>query len=240
MGSGRVVGGVESARVLERDLLQVRHVADGGPGVRVPLAEEHLVQPLVGHAVGAVLVGLLALVHHHPALHLKHLAGEHGKEEAHAVALQPERQLHRVRGHGLVVVGAVQPGGAVVGAAHALQQVVELPLGRVERALEHQVLEEMGQPGAAGRLVAAAHAVHQVHGHDRRRAVLVADDAHPVAQRERAHGKAQRGSGCGGVGHVVRRFGRGFGRSGRGRVRKSRARESNTRAAELQCVGGRM
>ena len=95
------------------------------------VGEEQLVEPLVGQAVRAVLVRLPPLVDHHAALHARASPVEHGQEEAHAVALQPERQLDGVRGNDLVVVGAVQPGGAVVGAAHRLQQPVELALGAV-------------------------------------------------------------------------------------------------------------
>ena len=91
-----------------------------------------------------------------------------------------------LRGHGLVVVGAVQPGAAVVGAAHALQHVVEVALGCVLAPLEHQVLQQVGEPGAAGRLVARAGVEHQVHGHQRRAVVFVGHHAHPVGQHVRA------------------------------------------------------
>jgi hypothetical protein len=153
--------------------------------------EEPLVQPLVGQPVGPVLVALPALVDHHAALELQRLRGEHREKEGHAVALQPEGELQGVAGDGLVIVGAVQPGGPVVAASDALQDVVEVALGRVLGALEHQVLQQVREPGASRRFVAGAGPKHEVDGDQRRGAVLVRDDAHPVVQLAGAAGDAQ-------------------------------------------------
>ncbi len=57
-------------------------------------------------------------------------------------------------------------------------------LGHVLRALEHHVLEEVREPGAAGGLVGGAHVVPEVHGHHRQPAFLAEDHFEPVRQRD--------------------------------------------------------
>ncbi len=156
------------------------------------VGEEQLMDALVRHAVRPVLVRLLPLVDHHAALQLQHLLVENGEEEGHPLALQPEGELHRVRGNDLVIVGAVQPGGAVVAPAHPLQHPIELTLGAVLRALEQEMLQEMGEPGAARPLVPGADVIHHVDGDHGGAAVLVEHDAHPVGERGRLGGDPQR------------------------------------------------
>jgi hypothetical protein len=51
-------------------------------------------------------------------------------------------------------------------------------------ALEHKMLEQMGETGAAGLLVLAAHVIPQVHRHHRRLAVGMHDHAQAVGQGE--------------------------------------------------------
>jgi hypothetical protein len=56
----------------------------------------------------------------------------------------------------LEVVGEVEAGGAVEDAAVRLDQLDELELAKVGRALEHEVLEEMGESGAIAGFVTEA------------------------------------------------------------------------------------
>ena len=78
------------------------------------------------------------------------------EQRGHAIGLQPEAQLDLVRGQRLEVVGAVEEGGGVEHAAGALDDAEVLGLGHVAAALEHEVLEEMGEAGLAGLLVLAS------------------------------------------------------------------------------------
>jgi hypothetical protein len=80
-------------------------------------------------------------------------------QRPHALRLQPEGQLHAVRGHVLVVVRVVEARRAVEVAAVGLHVFRVLELLHVRRALEHHVLEEVGEPGAALGLDAEADAV---------------------------------------------------------------------------------
>ena len=67
-------------------------------------------------------------------------------------------------------------------AAGLLDEGEVLALGDVLRALEHHVLEEMGEAGAAGLLVLAADVVPQVDGHDRRAIVVGKEHAQAVIE----------------------------------------------------------
>src|SRR3546814_9936943 len=52
------------------------------------------------------------------------------------------------------------------------------------RAVEHQVLEQVGEPGLARRLILRAHVVPDVHLHQRRRVVLVHHHSQAIGQHE--------------------------------------------------------
>ena len=105
---------------------------------------ELLVELLFGHAIGHVLGGLLALFAHDGALVVEPLLRERVEQEAHAVALQPQREVELVGGHGLKVVGAVEVGGAVDQRGARALEVLEVGVfGDVARALEHDVLEQV-------------------------------------------------------------------------------------------------
>ena len=62
----------------------------------------------------------------------------------------------------------------------ALDQAEVLGLGDVARALEHEVLEQMGEAGPAGLLMARANDVPEVDGDDWRQVVGRDDDAQAV------------------------------------------------------------
>ncbi len=179
---GGVVGAEEVAHVVQGGGVQVVHAPDDGVGVRMVGGEDHLLQPLVPVAVGGVVDALEPLVLHHRALPVQLLLRDGGEEGAHPVGLQPERQLQPVRRHGLEVVGAVQPGGAVHHAAHPLDVRDVLGPGDVLGPLEHQVLEEVGEPGAPGALVPAPHSVPEVHRHHGIGVVLGKDHPQPVGE----------------------------------------------------------
>lgn len=150
----RVVRTEELPRVVEGRRVQVGHRADRRVVVRVALGVGKRCQALEGGAVGHVVITLSAFVLHHVALVLHPLVVQGGEQRAHAVGLQPEGELQLVGGHGLEVVGALEAGGAVEGAAGALHQLEVTVALDLLRALEHQVLEEVGEARTALDLVA--------------------------------------------------------------------------------------
>ena len=121
-------------------------------------------------------------------------------QRPHAVGLEPHRQLERVGRHHLEVVRVIEARRSVQRAAVLVDDADVLELGDVLGALEHQVLEQVREAGAALRLDAEADAVHQLDDDDRRRVVLADDDAQAVRQllvddrhRERLCGHGRRG-----------------------------------------------
>ena len=108
-------------------------------------------QQLVGAAVGRVVDALAALVLDDVALVVQLLLVGLVEQRRQAVGLDPQQRLEVGRRHGREVVGAVAAGGAVDAAltdvrAHLLDRAKVLA-GHVRRALEHQVLEEVGEAG---------------------------------------------------------------------------------------------
>ena len=155
---------VEVVRVVPVRVGQLRHVEPRKATIR-----------LVEHVH-------LDLVLHHALLVDEVLLRDH--EAAHPVGFGPERGLQRVGRHDFEVVRVVETGGAVQDSAGALDELDELHLAEVFRALEHHVLEEMREAGAPLRLDAEADAV--VHGDRGRRHRLVGGDhdAQPILERE--------------------------------------------------------
>src|SRR5690606_18037372 len=106
----------------------------------------------------------------------------------------------------LEVVGAVGVGGAVHVGGTGLLEGFEVLARVVLRAVEHQVLEQVREAAAAGRLVLAAHAVPDVDRDDRRLVVLVHDHRQAVGQGELLVGDLDLRGGLAGVGeHQARR-----------------------------------
>ncbi len=202
---GRVVRAEERAGVFEGGRVEVGHGADRRVVVRVAVGEGERGELLEGGAVRDVVVALAALVLDDVALVLHGGLVEGGEQRAHPVGLQPEGELQLVGGHGLEVVGALEAGGAVERAAGALDQFEVPVVGDVGGALEHQVLEEVGEAGAALDLVAGAHVVPEADGGDRGEVVLGEDDAQAVGQAVLGDGDASAGGG-GRVGHALGSF----------------------------------
>jgi hypothetical protein len=102
----------------------------------------------------------------------------------HAVRLHPEQQVEGVVRSVLEVVGPVLAGGAVqIGRAdffHGLEIIVV----KVFAAVEHEVLEEVGETGFAGLLVLRADMIPDVDGDDGGFVVLIDQKREPVLQNE--------------------------------------------------------
>jgi len=150
--------------------------------VGVPLGVEQLVEPLAGETIGLVLDPLAALVHHHLALGVEVLLGEGGQEEAHAVRFEPQGEVEMVGGHGLVVIGAVEPGRAVGDSADLLDETEMVVSAHMLAPLKEHVLEQVGEPGAARPLVARAHVIPEVDRHQRQGSALVEHDPQAIVE----------------------------------------------------------
>ena len=221
---GLVVGVVEALAVGGRDLLEILDRADGRPVVRVLDVGER-----------AELLDRLAdriVVDAQPLLFLDHAPfGVDRRWEqlqlAHALGLQLQREAD-VRGrHGVVVRGQVLGRERVDLAADLLEQAGVL-LGRdVLRALEHHVLEHVGDAADADVLVLGSDVIENLHGRDRR--LVIRQEQHVQAVRERPVLDVQlrRRQRRGGRGRGVRGLGRGVGglRGGVGARRHQRRQQ---------------
>ena len=180
---GRVPGREEAANVVERGGAQVLHRSDRRVVVWVRVGVDKRLHPLIPVAVRLVVDRPAPLVLHHLALVVELLLGHRRQQAGQPVGLEPQGQLQLVAGQRLEVVGAVEPGRCVEGAAGSLHERHVLALLDVQRPLEHHVLEQVGEAGLARLLVPAAHVVPQVYGHDRGTVVRRQEDAQTVFQR---------------------------------------------------------
>ena len=182
----RVPGTEEVVDLAEVGGGQVGHVADHVPRIGMSRREQRVEHLFPGRSVGNVVHPLEALVPHHFALGVQLGLVENIEEIRHPVRFGPERQAERLPGHRLVVVRPVVARGAVhaargqarTGPLHEPDEVAVVVAG----ALEHQVLEQMGEPGAPGLLVLGPHVVPERHVHDRQAAVLVEQHPESVAE----------------------------------------------------------
>lgn len=142
--------------------------------------------------VGDVVVALPLLLLHHVALVVEVLLVDRVEQVPVPVGLHPQRELVGALGHRLEVVGAVEPGRRVEPAPLGHEPGEVLAAGDVARALEHQVLEEVGEAGAARRLVPRAHVDPEVDGHVGHAGVRGDDDAQPVGKGLLVDGVVQR------------------------------------------------
>ena len=103
---------------------------------------------------------------------------------AHPIGFEEQRAVEGAGRHRLEIIGAVEPGGAVpVGGADRLEPPEEAAR-RILGAVEHEMLEEVGEAGLAPGLVLGADMIPDRDRDDRRLVVLVDDDAQAVGQRE--------------------------------------------------------
>ena len=102
----------------------------------------------------------------------------------HPVALQPQRARQRRGGHRLEIVGAIEPGGAVIVRRADLLERFEEVAGRIFRAVEHQMFEQVREARLARRLVLRSDMVPDRYRDHGSLVILVHEDAQPVGQRE--------------------------------------------------------
>ena len=177
----RVVPVVEGLHVLEGGGVQVGHRTDRGMAVGVLGGVGEVEQRFEGLAVGHVVVALALLLLDDVALVVQ--VGLVDLEVLHALGLEPQRQFQGAGVDGLEVVGPVEAGGGVRGAAGGLdrgQVLARLDAG--PGALEHQVLEQVREAGASLHLVTRTDLVPEVHRHARRDRVGVDDQTQPIVE----------------------------------------------------------
>ncbi len=171
------------AHFFERSVIEIGHRADGGVAIRVALRKETLKDAIEGHAV-RLIVALSLFVLHDAALCIEALLRERAEDVAHSLALNVEAAIQRRGRHGLEIVGAVEPGGAIpICGAHFAQRLDQIRnvLGAVE---EHDVFEQVREAGLPLRLILGAHIVPGSDGDDRRLAILVDQNSEPIVERE--------------------------------------------------------
>ena len=151
--------------------------------VRVPDRIEIVAHQIFDEPVRLV-VALALFVLHDAALVIQLLLRHRAEQMPHAVALQEQCALQSAGRHRLEIVCPVEPCRPVeIRRSHLLQRL-EIIARRILRPVEHQMFEEMCEPGLALRLMLRADAVPDRNGHNGRLAIRVHDDAQAVRQRE--------------------------------------------------------
>ena len=187
---GTIVGAEPVAHRLHRRRVQVGHRTDGRVAIGVAFREQGLQLLVLVQAVGLV-VALALLVLNDAALQIERLLGDGAQHIAHAVAFHEQGLFQRRGRDRLEIVGAVEIGGPVhVGRAHVAHRR-EIAAGRVFRAAEHQVFEQVGEAGLSRALVLRSDVVPEVNGHDGRLMVFVHDDLEAVVEFEGFEGEVR-------------------------------------------------
>ena len=97
-------------------------------------------------------------------------------------------------GDALVIKGPVDPGGGVAFRARLLERAIEAARGVLLGLVEHQVLEEVGEPGLADLFVTRAHGKPGVVAHHGGARVDARQNREPVAESVamHEHGRTER------------------------------------------------
>ena len=177
---GHVVGVEELPHVVDGGGLEILHAADDRVLVRVHRIGL-VVHQLRQQAERAVLVAPAALFLDHLPLGLEGLLVD--AERGHPIRLQPQDQRQILGGDRLQERGRVLGRIGVALAPHSGDEREMRVRGHVPGALEHHVLEQMGEPGAAGPFVLRPDVVDQLQVDDRRGMVLGEDHGQTVVQR---------------------------------------------------------
>jgi hypothetical protein len=177
---GPVVGVVEGAQLGGVDALDVGRPADGGPVIRARL-EGQRAHRLVHRAVRIVLTPHAALFQDHLALGVD-LRGIQ-QQVPHPIGLDLQNQVQTIGRDVGVVAGHVLGGERILSPAALLDEPGDLAAPASGCALEHEVLEKVGETRRARPLVAGADTIQDLHGHDRVARILLHEQAEPVVER---------------------------------------------------------
>ena len=186
---GRIEAPIESERILAIELLDLGFPADHRRSVRV-IDEERRRHRLAELGSGHRIDAHAPLLEHHVALRAHH-RGRQG-EVAHPIGLEGHHGMQMLLRHALEIGRVIIRGEGILLAAELGDEAREFALRMGLRALEHQMLEEMRDPGTAARLIGRADAIPDHVGHDRRAMIRDDDDVEAVRQAELAdrHGIA--------------------------------------------------
>ncbi len=99
----------------------------------------------------------------------------------HPIGFHPQREVQIVRRHPLEEVRTILGGGSVRVAADGLEGL-EVLVVEMLAALEHQVLEEMGEAAATAALVGRADQVADLGGHHRQPVVFAQEHGEAVVE----------------------------------------------------------
>ncbi len=168
----RVVRLEEVFHVIERRVREIVHRAHERVMERVRWRKGERRQTLPPRAVRLIIDRPAALVLHDITLGVELLLRHRRQHPSHTVGFEEQCDLEPVGGHRLVIVRAVQPGGAVQYSAGALNDLEVLVRADIFRSLEEHVLEQVREAGAAFTLVRGSDVVPQIDGDEWRRVIL--------------------------------------------------------------------
>ncbi len=181
---GRVIQLEEILHVFELRRLDVGMRSDDVGVVRMVLRKQLVEHRLVDDAVRLVLDALPALVADDVLLVREIGLIDHVEQVAHAIGFEPQPEFELVRRQRFEVVRAIEVGRAVdVAAAGALDGAEVRVALHVLRALEHHVLEQVGETGAPRLFVGRPDVIPEIHRDQRQPVILGEDHVEPVGQR---------------------------------------------------------
>ena len=168
----------------DRHFLDIRSPANRGMMIRMG-NKGGGVDFLVEGRARIVLVPL-EFIPHHGHLHLPVLFPQN--QIAHPIGLELHREFQMIAREILVIIGAVEPGSGIVDTTDLVHHRVEAAaVVRMEvfRALEHQMLEQMGRTRRPRHFMTRTNPIRDHEGQHRRRVVLEQQhveivDGHPV------------------------------------------------------------
>ena len=143
---------------------------------------------LLGHTVphGAVrtILALALFVLDHLPLLIKTLLVDRPHKVAHAIRFHPKRQIQGGRRYSLEVVSAIAAGGAIlVRRASLFERGKKLTLV-IFRALEHQMLKQVGKAALSVRFIFGTDLVPEINRNHRGFVVFVDDHRQAIIQGE--------------------------------------------------------
>ncbi len=145
--------------------------------------EELVKKAFFDDAVRSVFQALPPLVAHHVLLVRKIRLAELIGKIAHAVGLQPQRQLQLIRRKCFEIIRAVKIRRSVdVRCAGRFQIAIVRAARHVFRTFKHHVLEKMREAGAARHFIRRANVIPQVDRNEWEPMILGQNDIEPVLQ----------------------------------------------------------
>ncbi len=137
----RAVIGLEPfLHVVHGSGVEIGHVADNGPGIRVARRVGILGDELARNGVRLVLA-LPLFVLHDAALQVQSLLIQRTEQKSHAVRFHPEGVVKRRGGNIFKIIGAVVVGRSVEVGCSDFFHGVNVPARRMFASAKHQVLE---------------------------------------------------------------------------------------------------